>query len=836
MTAGSTEAPAPISVAQEALWYLHLLAPNGIGYNETVSIRKHGSFDPDAFAVAFNALVARHEAWRTTFEVRSGTPVQIVHPPEPVQLPLPDLGRLDPEAAERRAVEEVARMAKVPYDLRRGPLVRPLLVRFPGAEHRLYLGLHHIVFDGVSLYRIVLPELVALYDAAASGDDAALGDQPAHYGDYARDEQEWIEGPRARRRMARAAERLGGTPVASLPLDFSRRESPGFRGAAVAISLDAQLVERLKGIARGAGATLFQVLGAAWSVLLARSGGRDDVAFGTAADLRRRPEFESVVGYSLTPVVLRVALGGRPSFRELIGRVRNETLDALDTLVPFERLVRELQPKAPPGANPLYQTIVIFEPTMPSPDPAWSLQLMEVELADAVGGCRLDLELQLDERPDGHIAGRLLYDRELFERASAQRIAGHFARVLDALAADPDADALGVSITTEADRRWLRDRHAASIRWAPATVHGLIEERAGTRPDARAVSFGAESISYATLCQRAEGVARGLRANGVGEGAVVALPATPSIELVVTALGVLRAGAAHLLIDPGLPSEALGRVVAASGAVLLDPTVACRSSPEARGAPAAGREGARCCLVHASDPDGPPRVAGMSHGAVLDMARTFALELGIGPNHATAVLAHALHATAALDLWMPLISGARIVLAPEALSFDGANLSRLIASERIAVLHASPETWRSLLASGLRAARGVSVLCDAPLDEELADELSDRYRLVFHTLRAHPSGLYAALGRIERGRPITIGAPIAHARIDVLDEDGRPVPPGLVGRLVVTAEGLEPSVQGGDAPDSAGSSVERTSLDTGALARWRSGGELELVPTLGRER
>ncbi len=440
---------APLSVAQEALWYVSRLAPGQLTYNEAISIRKDGALDVSALRRAFAEIVRRHEAWRTTFDVVAGEAVQTVGSPRGFELPVVDLSHLDGEQAEREAVASVAAAARTPYDLREGPLVRPQLFAFPGDHHRLYLAMHHIVFDGVSLTRVVAPELVAVYDAFRDGAPSPLQEPATSYADYARWEQQWIAGPRGEARLARWHEHLGGASELTLPLDHERPEERRLGGGAVPLSLPGETVQRLRAAAQDVGATFFQALAAGWSLLLGRAAGQREVVFATAADLRQRPEFQHVVGCCLTPLVLRVDVSGDPSFAELVVRVRNELLDGLDRLVPFERVVRELRPVRVSNANPIYQTMLVLEPACEVSDPSWSLHQIDSVLANAVGAVKLDLELQLDERAGGELVGQLIYDRDLFEPATVGRLVEEWLALIGAVADDPSR---AVSIVAGAPR------------------------------------------------------------------------------------------------------------------------------------------------------------------------------------------------------------------------------------------------------------------------------------------------------------------------------------------------------------------------------------------------
>jgi amino acid adenylation domain-containing protein len=846
--------PAPLSVAQEALWYVSRLAPNQITYNETISIRKDGPFDVRAFRRAFNEIVRRHEAWRTTFDTVGGEPVQVVQPAPRFELPLADLSQLTRDEAERRAVLLVAEVSRVPYDVRRGPLLRPRLIRFSGDHHRLYLCLHHLSFDGVSVNRVVLVELIALYDAFSGGRPSPLPEPRTQYADYARWEQGWIAEPRVARRLAYWRGRLTAAPVVSLPVDRPRRRAPRLRGGELPLRVPAETVDRLVGVGQGVGATLFQVLATIWALLISRYSGQLEVVFATVANLRQRPELESVVGYGVTPVVLRIDLGDDPSVRELVLRVRNELLDGLDHLVPFERLVRELTPDGVGSANPIYQTMLILEPTTLAPDPSWSINQMESEIGDAVGNLKVDLELQLDQRPQGHILGRLIYDRDLFDTTTAAQMAEHWLALADALVADPTAPVSRIPILTPIQaRRQIGEWNATATERFAGPVHDLVQARCLRQPGAPAVTAGGRAISYAELDRQAGLIAGRLRAGGVAPGEVVAVCAEPSVELVLGALGVLKAGAAYLLLDPELPEEQLRLLVTDAGAAVTlsqparaDGLAAAPTRVLALASAADGEPGPRacdgdvspdavCCVQHASGTRDKPSGVLIHHGAVVNLVAAMAAELGIGPADTVLVLPSTLFRASVMELWLALSAGARMVLAPPDTAGDGAKLSRLIAAERVTFLHAPPSAWQTLTDTGLKATRALRALSGGePLSPELADQILKRCKLLWNAFGAAESTVYSTLKRVERAASVTIGRPIANTRVYVLDRHRQPVPVGVTGELLVAGDGVaqgylnrpDLTTETFVADPFGGGSAYRT----GDLGRWLANGELELAP------
>ena len=548
--------PAPLSIVLEQVWYFSRLEPDNPVYNEAVSIRKEGQFDVTAFRAAFNEIVRRHEIWRSTFEVLDGEPVQVVHPAPTWELPVVDLSAMRAAECEAEAVRMAGEEARRPYDLARGPLLRPLLIRFAEHHHRLYLALPHLLFDGVSLYRIILPELVTLYDRFRAGEEPSLPEPPIQYADYSTLSREHGAGPDFARRIDYWRWCLDGASTLQLPLDHPRPSRRRFRGAVKRMRISKELADGLRSLSRASGATLFQVLTAAFTVLLHRYSGQEDIVFGTISDLRNRRELEQMVGYCLTPLVVRVDVQEDLSFIELLGRVRGELLEGLSHLVPFERLVRELQPSRDPSLNPIFQAMLILEPAMAAVDPDWSLHQMEAEVSNAIGNAKLDLTLELDERLEGHLDGRLIYNTDLFDAGTIERLGQHFLRLLSEIIADPDCPIDELPWLEERERSELLEGwNETEARIPNRRLEQIIAEQAARTPDRVAVVFGSTSLTYSELDARSTRLASKLQALGVASGELVGICLERSERLLVALLGVLKAGGAYVPIDPTFPAE-----------------------------------------------------------------------------------------------------------------------------------------------------------------------------------------------------------------------------------------------------------------------------------------
>ena len=806
------DGPAPLSLAQEQLWYFSQLAPENPVYNEAASIRKDGPLDLEALRLAFNEIVRRHEIWRTTFAVEGGRPLQVVRPAQAYELPLTDLSSVPATERELVAALLVAEEARRPYRLAEGPLIRPLLVRFSEDHHRLYLALHHLVFDGVSLYRIILPELIALYEAFRAGLPGPLAEVRLQYADYATWELAWAGSDEMRRRLSHWRGRLEEAPRLELPLDHSRPPTQRFHGGMEPLFLTGELTRGLRKIASDAGCTLFQVVCAAFAVLMHRYSSQDDVVFGTMADLRQRPELESMVGYCLTPLVLRVDLCGDPTFLELLGRARDEILGALANLVPFERVVREVQPRRDPSMNPIYQAMVVVEPPVMASDPSWSMHQMDVAVGNAVGHAKLDLHLELDERPEGHMSGRLIYNSDVFDRETARRVAGHVVRLLEGIVEDPGSRVSELPVMTEQElRRQIVDWNATEAGYPDqSSLHELIQEQAERTPEAVAVQCAGLRLTYRELDRRANRLAHRLRAAGVARGDLVAICVPRSLDMLVAMLAILKAGGAYVPLDPLYPTERLAFMVQDSGARVVvtqaglpaglsgqDIVVIHTADVDAAGelpdtTPAAGATAEDLAyVIYTSGSTGKPKGVRIHHRAVVNLICAMAREPGVSAADTVLAITTYSFDIAVVELWLPLVSGARIELATTEVVADGRRLASLFEESRPTFMQATPATWRMLVESGWKGDPALVALAGGEaVDRQLADQLLDRCGRLWNVYGPTETTVWSTLGPIERGERVSIGRPIANTRVYLLDRHRRPVPVGAPGEIFIGGHGV----------------------------------------------
>jgi amino acid adenylation domain-containing protein len=561
--------PLPLSFGQERLWFIDRLRPGNASYNSAAALRQGGALDAPALERALAEVVRRHEVLRTTFPEVEGAPVQVVAPFTGFTLPVEDLSGLDPAereaVASRRAGEEASR----PFDLAAGPLVRATLLRLGPEGHVLLLCTHHVVTDGWSM-GVLFRELGVLYEAYRDGRESPLAELPVQYADYAVWERARLDGRALERELEYWKARLGGAPaLLELPTDRPRPAVASRSGASEGVELPAGLAEALQALARREGSTLYMVLLAGWKALLARYSGQDDVVVGTTIANRTRREVEALIGLFMNVLALRTDLSGDPSFRELLARVRRTALGAYDHQgAPFEKVVEAVRPERTLSHEPVFQ--VLFELNNAAPSggahlPAPSLQSVGAQ----VNAARYDLTFTLFEHGGG-IGGRLQYATDLFDRETAVRLLEHYRALLASAAADPDRRLSALGLLGEGERALVVDEWNRTAREYPhVCIHELFEAQVRQSPDAVAVVFGGETLTYAELDARANRLAHHLRGRGVGTEDRVALCMERGFDLMAAFFGVLKAGAAYVPLDPAHPAGRLGWMLADSGARLL---------------------------------------------------------------------------------------------------------------------------------------------------------------------------------------------------------------------------------------------------------------------------
>ncbi|HST62244.1 MAG TPA: condensation domain-containing protein, partial [Longimicrobium sp.] len=697
----------PLSFAQERLWFVDRLEPGSATYNIPAALRLAGAPDVAALERALGEIVRRHEALRTTFMEVDGSPVQVIAPFNGFTLPVEDLSALsdaDREAAVRhRADEEAAR----PFDLSAGPLFRASLLRLGPDDHVLQLGMHHVVSDGWSM-GVFFRELSALYEAYREGRESPLPELPVQYADYAVWQREQLEGEALDRQLSYWRERLSGAPeLLELPTDRPRPAVQTYRGASVPVELSPELLEQLQALGRSEGATLYMTLLSAFQVLLSKYGGGEDIVVGSPIAGRARREVEELIGFFVNTLVLRTDLSGDPTFRETLRRVREVTLGAYEHQeVPFEKLVAELQPERSLSHSPLFQvSFTVQNAGGGSGSLLPGLGVSGVDAATEIA--KFDLSLTLAATPQGLLGG-LNYNTDLFERDTIERMLGHLARVLEQVAADADVRLSRLALAGPEERAQVVGEWNRTERPYPRNVcvHELFEAQVRERPDAVALVWGDESLTYRELDARANQLANHLVRLGVGPDARVGVLLERSAELIVSILAVLKAGGCYVPLDPGYPAERLRlmladssvRVLLSRGDVVgavdtgdldvihLDQAADALAS-ESIEAPRSGATAENLAyIVYTSGSTGKPKGVMVAHRHVVQLVVETDY-VRFRPGDRVAQASNASFDALTFEAWGAFMNGATLVGIPRDVLLSPPALYRMLRDERITTLY-----------------------------------------------------------------------------------------------------------------------------------------------------
>lgn len=548
----------PLSFAQERLWFLDRLEGGSPFYNIPRALRISGNVDVDVLKRSIGEIIQRHSVLRARFREIEGFPVQVIGPCPARVLAIDDLSALGEHEREAAAIQRATQELARPFDLAKGPPFRGRLLRLSRTDHVLLLTVHHIVSDGWSM-RVLLRELGLLYQAYREGRGSPLPELSLQYGDYAVWQRQHISDEVLARDLDYWREELSGAPsLQKLPTDRPRPAVQSYPGARESMNLSVDLLDRLKALGGREGATLYMVLLSVFQLLLSKYSGYEDVVVGSPIAGRVRRDVEDLIGCFANTLVLRADLGGDPSFRQLLRRVRERTIGAYaHQEVPFEKLVAELQPERTLNHSPIYQVIFALETS------SESLQLGDHTVAPFEiprSFSQTDLSV-LISRSESYARLVAHYNTDLFERSTIQRMLGHMTRLLEQAAekADRRLSELKVLLDSERERVLAEWNRVEAEYPSERCVHELFEAQVARRPDAVAVVFEREALSYRELNGRANRLAHHLRALGVGPDARVGICVEPGLEMVVGVLAVLKAGGAYVPLDPSYPGERLDR-------------------------------------------------------------------------------------------------------------------------------------------------------------------------------------------------------------------------------------------------------------------------------------
>lgn len=803
----------PASISQQVFWYMEMLQGEVAAFNVPMRFSLIGSLNRDLLERALNTIIERHEALRTRFGEDQGELLQIVSPELKLAIPVIDISHLPCDRIQDEADRLGSIEAHRPFRLATGPMMRAELVRLGPESHILHISVHHALFDGMSM-TVLTRELAEIYQAYFDGKPCPLEPLPIQYGDFSVWQKDFLASPEMAQQLAYWKNRLDGMTELDLPTDFPRPVVKTWKGDITSTLLPKELTDRLQAIAAKNGATLFHLQLAAYNILLQRYSGSDDIAVGTPITGRTREEVEHLIGVFINSLILRNDLSGNPNFGKFLRQVRDSSLEALENQdLPFECLVRELRPERDQSRNPLFQVNFNHHRSFARAGSFGGVFLTPIPSRSP--GTIFDLHFFMVERKEGWRAS-CDYSTELFSRASADRMLGHFKRLLEDIAAHPEKPIDELEILTASEQASLLGDWPGNTSIYPrdATIGGLFLETARRFPSHVALSSGKRSLTYFQLHAEASLLALRLRASGVVPGSFVAICARPSPEMIVGFLAILLAGGCCVPLDPAYPAERFATLLAESRAEVCVATAGCEDHypPVWRekliAIPLTGKATTPielpeitltaehpAHLLFTSGSTGQPKGVLLPHRGVVRLVRNQNF-ISITPDDVFLQAAPVFFDASLLEIWGPLLNGGRLILLP-----DGPGLAEIAAAVQdhgVTTLWLTSGLFQLMMDENPGSLKGLRYLLAggdvlSPLHVRMALEtlpgttLINGYGPTENTTftTCHPITL------ADLAKPtIPIGKPISNTTVHLLDSRLRPVPVGIPGELFTGGDGL----------------------------------------------
>lgn len=804
----------PLSFAQQRLWFLEQFDPDTTLYSIPEALTLRGYLDKGALLRAFAALIARHETLRTIFSDTDGEPRQCIALYQAADLPVIDLRGIDSSQRTTVASVLVHQEEVRPFNLVTGPLLRTTLLQLSEQEHILLLSMHHIISDGWSK-GILMNDLLILYHnftTTTPFSQTMLPELPIQYADFAVWQRTWLQGAILEEQLAYWRAKLTNVPSLQLPTDYPRPAIQTVHGATSARHVPLDLTEKLVALGRQEKCTLFMVVLAAFDILLARYSGQEDIAVGTAIANRNRADIENLIGFFVNTLVLRVDLTGNPTFREFLGRVREVCLGAYAHQdLPFEQLVEELQPTRDLSGNPLVQVNLTLQntPTYRANDTSLLIAPIDVDIRTA----KFDITVYVIQNANGLVLDAE-YRSDLFKEATILRMLTHLAVILEAIVATPDHSIATMPLLTAAERTQIlygwNDTQAVFP--SQHTLHSLIAEQAARTPNAIAVQDAQGTLTYRELNQRANQLARYLVTRGVGVDQPVGVCVNRSAEMIIILLGILKAGGAYVPLDPSYPTERLAFMASDAGlttlilqeetaqtvpffvgqCVVLDHDWTTIAHYDQSDVVLSVLPNHLAYIIYTSGSTGVPKGVQIPHMAVVNFLTTMSQQLAITKDDIGMALTSISFDIAGLEMYLPLLVGARVVVVSREIATNANELASTIDRANITILQATPATWRSLLDTGWQGKPHLKMLCGGEaLSRNLADALLASGGTLWNMYGPTETTIWSLIQLVERDEgPIMIGRPIANTHVYIVDTYLQPVPIGVAGEIYIGGTGL----------------------------------------------
>lgn len=809
-----TSSSFPLSSAQQRLWYIDQWIPGCFGYNIPVAVRLNGKLDGDALEQSLNEIIRRHETLRASFKVEKAQPVQVVTPEVHLAISRVNLQGLSKTEQNKRLQDLAIQKLYQAFDLAQSPLLRANLFQLDKDEHVLLLIMHCIIADSWSA-KIFLHELAVFYQSITTQQTPLLPDLPIQYADFAVQQRQWLQTEKAAAQLAYWKQQLAGAPpVLQLPTDRPRPAVQSFQGAHYAFQFSRTLAENLKALSKQEGVTLFTTLLAAVNTLLFRYTRQDDIIVGTPISNRMRPEAEKLIGLFANTLVLRTNISGNSRFVEILKRTHGVILEAYAYQdFPFERLVEEMQPKGDLSYNSLFQVMVTIRDAPEEVLELPNLILLPMQIESQTTS--FDITFAFSELPEG-LGGHLTYNTDIFDTTTIARLIEHLQSLLEGIVAHPEQRIERLPLLKEAERQQLLVGWNDTSRAYPTDicVHQLFEAQALRTPEAIAATDEYQGkLTYRELNEQANRLARHLRTLGVGSEVLVGISLDRSIQMLIGLLAIFKAGGAYVPLDPDFPAERLAYMIEDAQIEILLTQDCLRTQlpiPENIQTVCIDRERELftqqnsknldvpidpeklAYVLYTSGSTGKPKGVQIPHRALVNFLCSMLQEPGISASDTLLAVTTLSFDIAGLELYLPLLVGARVAIATRETVTNGLALARALEQERITVLQATPVTWRMLANSGWRGKSNLVALCGGEaLPRELAKQLLPRVSALYNMYGPTETTIWSTLCHIQSTEaPISIGRPIANTQLYVLDVSLQPVPIGAAGELYIGGDGV----------------------------------------------
>ena len=842
-----------LSRAQRRLWFLDQMDPGNPVYNIVIPLQLDGSFDRMAFEEALQMIIDRHESLRTRFLQENGLPYAKVEDAQKLSIDFVDLAFQTPEAQEEMLKQSVHAESQRSYRLDQGYLFRVSLYRKSDREHVVLLGMHHIISDGWSI-GVLAQELGYIYEAKTRKLPYPLEPLQIQFRDFVRleSEQEKISSSDG---LAYWRNQLGGElPLLKLPTDRSRPPVQSFRGHRVFVDIDAGLAARLQKMAGEHNATFFMVLLAAFSMMLQRYAGQEDILVGTPTAGRTKGSFEGLIGLFVNNLVMRVDLTGNPTFSELIRRVRRMSLEAFEhQSTPFDQLVEILQPARNLDRSPIFQVLFALQNTMRPRLQFGELVMKPLEFE----GFRARYDLAVDIYPhEDYFRCNFEFNTDIFEEATIEQMLRHYIRILEMVCSSAERQIGSLHLLDESERRQIIqdwNRTATPVHQY-SSVPSWFRAQACSTPLATAVEMSDRSLTYQELDIESDKVAANLGSRGVGRGSIVGIYMQRSLDVVIGLLGVLKAGAAYLPLDPALPMQRIEFMLSDAhvdfiltgrepdGSFPSTTATVLRMDEVSKGsnacAPYEVCSSDLAYLIYTSGSTGSPKGTEVEHGSLVNLLQSMLKQPGLRKEDTLVAVTTISFDIAGLEIFGPLMCGAKLVFAVREEAVDPEMLAELLDSTGATVMQATPSTWRMLVDSGWTGSPRLRIWCGGEaLSRSLAESLIARGSELWNLYGPTETTIWSSVHRVRSGESqILIGRPIANTQMYILDDRLEPVPVGVVGELYIGGDGVargyweRPELTASRfLPDPFDRTGSGRMYRTGDIARYHRDGQIQLM-------